>query len=234
MKKSIKLSIMSLLTVCLMAIGSGAAFAQTGIGDTKAQARSIFPNSNESPRLESINLIPMETSNFKVLTEEEFIQRRAEITGRSNSEIRNEIRRSISIQSNPTETEYREYYILVGLGGNVSAKAGVLTQVTKFTFGNSVYYRFSAVYGDTAYLTAYSGGQFTIVKNYAQAILEDDKNLVLAVSGYAETAVVNGVSSGMNLTGGELIQIGWSTESTSESTTYYRNHFNASDRVTQR
>lgn len=183
-----------------------------------------------APQAGEVLLNPTESNNYKVLTEEEFIQRKAELSGRSVSEIRKEESNKVGIQS--TSNEYREYYYLIHLGGSIYAKAGVLTTVTRFQFSSSVYYRFKEVHEDSAYLSPYSGGTFTINKNYVQPILEDDRNLVIAVSGYAETAVTNGRSQGLSLSGGELVQIGWSGSSSTETTYYSRRHFNVSDKIT--
>lgn len=173
---------------------------------------SVVASSGESLRVESMPLIPKETSVYRVLTKEEFIQRKAEITGKSDNNIRSEVSSNSGIQSEPVETEFREYYFFVDIDDHKRAKAGVLTEVAKFTFGQSVYYRFSAIYEDTIYLIADSQGTYEIKKNYAIATFKDDSNLILAVSGYAETAVTYSKLHGLSI---------------SKKMTYYRDHFDA-------
>ena len=225
-----KKSLLSLIIITILS--SGLVF-----GKAEAATATIAEKS-PTTEISSITFNIDDADNYVNLSEEEYIQRKSEITGQSAETIRIQLNKENKSKSGLITTQdavtviYREYYMLIHLGGNIYAKAGVLTKVNQFMFGQSVSYRFSSIDSSTPYLNAYSGGSFTIVKNYATAILEDDRNLVLAASGYAEVAVTSGTSSGVNLTGGELISIGWSVESSTSTTTYYRKHFSASTRIT--
>lgn len=166
------------------------------------------------------------------LSPDEFLVRYAELTGKSYSEVRAEFPEKASKNaaraSGINETYDAQYSAIIDLGKGVKAKAGVLVQVHEVQFGGSIGRVFKKVYNDSGYLAPYSGGSFTIVKNFVQGTLQSETRLQVSYSGYAETAVTNEVSTGLNLGIEQLIQAGWSVSSTSGKTTFYRTHFNGS------
>ncbi|WP_063564810.1 hypothetical protein [Paenibacillus sp. O199] len=168
----------------------------------------------------------------KKLTPEEFLVKYAEATGKSYSEVRKEFPEKTSKSARAADginqTYDTEYSAIIDLGNGVKAKAGVLVQIHEVQFGGSVGRVFKKVYSETGYLAPYSGGTFTVVKNYVQATLQSETRLQVSYSGYAETAVTNEISSGLNLGIDKLVQAGWSVSSTSGKTTYYRTQFNGS------
>lgn len=168
----------------------------------------------------------------KQLSPEEFLVKYAEATGKSYNEARKEFpektSKSAASAAAVNQTYDAEYSAIIDLGKGVKAKAGILVQMHEVQFGGSVGRVFKKVYTETGYLAPYSGGTFTIVKNYVQATLQSETRLQVSYSGYSETAVTNEISSGLNLGIAALVEAGWNVSGTSGKTTYYRKHFTGS------
>ncbi|MBR2566259.1 MAG: hypothetical protein IKE29_16805 [Paenibacillus sp.] len=169
------------------------------------------------------------------LSPDEFLVRYAELTGKSYIEARAEFPEKASKNaaraSGINHTYDAQYSAIIDLGKGVKAKAGVLVQVHEVQFGGSMGRVFKKVYNDTGYMAPYTGGSFSVVKNFVQGTLQSETKLQVSYSGYAETAVTNEKSTGLNLGIDQLIQAGWSVSSTSGTTTFYRTHFDGSGYV---
>ncbi|CAM3638257.1 hypothetical protein COLU111180_00605 [Cohnella lubricantis] len=232
-KQSLKKSLLSVLTIVAVSTSlTGVASAASNDTSTPTPfvsgftANTTFVSANDA--LTDVTTIssdvPIESYTVKEITAEEFAQR----TGRSLAQLEP---KTLTKASTATY-QYREYGFSISLGGNITARAGVLVQLEQLMMGASVVYRINFNDTDSAYISPGSGGHFQIYKNYASSIPESDTQFVFAVSGYAETAVVEEFSTETGLTIGELVNIGWSYSSTSSSTTYYRKNFSASARFT--
>ncbi|MDT9719110.1 hypothetical protein QVE09_09370 [Paenibacillus sp. ClWae2A] len=202
---------------------AGVSTADPVIQDTTTSPESIILDLNSQ-------VVDWEVTR---LSPEEFLVKYAEATGKSYSEVRKEFPEKTSSKSETrangiNQTYDAEYAAIIDLGAGVKAKAGILVQLQEVQFGGSIGRVFKKVYPDTGYLAPYSGGTFTIVKNYVKGTLQSETRLQISFSGYSETAVTNEKSTGLNLGVDKIIQAGWNLSSTSGKTTYYRKNFNSS------
>lgn len=180
------------------------------------------PNIASAHDLAMNTLLPVNSADVASLTEEQFLKARAEATGRSIQDIRSEL------QSNDdpnADYQYRKYEMIFDLGGDVKAKAGILAQVQEIHVGAGSVFRFHRVFNDTGYIEAYRGGTFDVVKHYVHDVIESDTSMVLAASGFAETAVADQYSKELNLTAEQLLSYGWSYAYNQSAADYYRYFF---------
>jgi hypothetical protein len=185
---------------------------------------------------EAVNSLQVVSPNAKIesvevtiLSPEESLALQSKLTGKSIQELKDEQAKSARISiaaANPTYDA--NYSIVADLGGGVKVQAGILAQIEQISFGGSFGRQFIKVYA-TGFLSPYSGGTFTVSKNYVQGTLQDAHHLQLSFSGYAETAVTTSGTSGVD----ELIQFGWSASSTVQGTQYYRKQFLGSNTFVQ-
>ncbi|MEY9096737.1 hypothetical protein [Paenibacillus sp. RC84] len=226
-------SLLAAMLITLTSI-SGVASAETTTNQISTdQTQTTFINNvTESTELKQFigqnNVVGWEVTK---LSPEEFYKRYAEITGTSVEQAKNIHTSKQGVSPlNLNQTYDAQYVAVIDLGGGVRVKAGVLVQIQEVQFGGSLGRIFLKVYDNTGYVAPYSGS-FTVVKNFVQGTLQSSSKLQVSYSGYAETAVVNGTSNQLNLSAGELVNLGWSASTSTQTTTYYRKHFDGTGYV---
>lgn len=126
-------------------------------------------------------------STYTAISEQEFLLRKAALTGRTVREVRADLAEELGTGGS-TVPVYREYHVTDDAGEGHKATMNVLVRLERYTFGNAVYYRFRETVEESARLssTTSAGENSTNTTHYAVAIPEDEQNLVLIGYGSIE------------------------------------------------
>jgi hypothetical protein len=167
------------------------AFADTSASQAPVKMVSVSNHALQGLQIVSPN-VKAESVEVTVLSPEESLALQSKLTGKSVEQLKKE---QTSTNANSLATANATYdanfSVIFDLGGGVKVQSGILAQVEEISFGGSIGRQFVKVYDNTGFLTPYSGGSFTVEKNYVQGTLQDSHHLQLSFSGYAQTAVTN-------------------------------------------
>jgi hypothetical protein len=208
------------------------AFADTNASQAPVKTVSVSSEALHDLQIVSPN-VTVESVVVTVLTPEESLALQSKLTGKSVKQLKEEQTKNNNTLATASSTYDANFSVIFDLGGGVKVQAGILAQVEQISFGGSIGRQFVKVYDTTGFLSPYSGGSFTVEKNYVQGTLQDSHHLQLSFSGYAQTAVTNSETSGVNMGVSELVNLGWSYSGTTSGTQYYRKQFNGSTTFVQ-